>query len=55
MRLGQVLVFADKEEDVIPKILVKVATQAIPDTLGFTNIDRRLPRFSIGTTQKIDA
>ena len=55
MSLGQVLVFADEENDVIPKILVEVSSYAIPDTFGFANVDRSLPRLRIGTTQEIDA
>jgi len=55
MSLSQGLVFADKENDMIPKILVEVAPQAIPDTFSFTYIDRRLPGFGIDTTQEINA
>jgi hypothetical protein len=51
----QILVLANEENDVIPKIPVKVATQAIPDTLRFADVDRRPPGFSISPTQEIDA
>jgi hypothetical protein len=55
MSLGQVLIYADEENNVIPEILVEVPSQAITDAFGFADVNRRLPGFGIGATQKVDA
>src|SRR5882672_3112892 len=52
---GQVLVLASEEDDVIPKISVKVAAQPIPDALSLSNVKRGLPGFWINATQEVDA
>ena len=55
MRLGQVVVFADEEDDVIPIILPEMTAQAITDTFGLTDVDCGLPGFRIGPSQEVDA
>jgi hypothetical protein len=55
MSFGQVLVFADEKNDVIPEVLVEVTPQAITDIFGFANVDRRLAGFRIGTNYVLPA
>jgi hypothetical protein len=55
MRLRQVLVLADKEKHVIPKVSINVPPETVPNALGFPNIDRRPPACGIDSSEEIDA
>ena len=50
---GQVLVFADEIDNLVPKVFVEVRFDAIPDTFGFPNINRRFSRLGVASSQEV--
>ena len=53
--LRQVLILADEENDMVPKVLFQMAFQSIPDGLRFADINGILSALGIASGQEIDA
>lgn len=55
MCLRQILVFADKERNVIPEVFVEVTFHSVSDGLRLANINGTLSCFWISASEKVNA